>query len=189
MISFFKLVGPFLLTGLIATSARADIFAIKTEKDFSTCLETDHLVVTKGEKEKQSKYMSELDIQMRCLKEASKRLSKEKDPKVIAKWIEIANTRTHRDNTIDLIGLRVKLDKKACNEKDVYERIMSIMAMPSNKDEESLFQRGWKVIRTCLADKQFKEDFMDEQESSKTSYQYKNVCEVLMGEKLIKKCK
>lgn len=186
---YFKAALPVLIGAFLSSTAAADIFDIKTEKDFSTCLENDHLVVTTGDKEKQSKYLSSLEIQMRCLQAATKRLAKEKDPKVIVKWTEIANTRTHRDNTIDLIGLRVKLDKNACNDKDVYERIMSIMAMPSNKDEESLFQRGWKVIRTCLADKQFKEDFMAEQDSSKTSYQYTNVCEVLMGEKLIKKCK
>ena len=74
-----KVVFPFVLTGLFTVSAYADIFAVKTEKDFTTCLETDHLVVTKGDKEKQSKYMSELDIQYRCVQEATKHLAKEKD--------------------------------------------------------------------------------------------------------------
>ncbi len=185
----YKAVVPALVGAFLSGMAAADVFDVKSEKTFSDCLANDHLVETTGDKTKQTKYLSSLDIQMRCIQAATKHLAKEKDPKVIAKWTEIAYLNSHRDNAIDLIALHVKLDKNACNDKEIYTRIMSIMAMPSRKDPESLYQRGWKVIRICLADKQFKEDFMAEQDSTKGSYQYTNVCEVLMGEKLIKKCK
>jgi hypothetical protein len=184
-----KVFCPFLIGIFVAGNAAADIFDIKNEQNFTDCMSSDHLIETKGDKVKQSKYLSSLDIQERCISAAKKHLAKEKDPKVIANWIAISNKYSHRDNAIDLIGLQVKLAVKTCNDKDIYDRVMSIMAMPSKKDPESLYQRGWNVIRTCLKDKQFKEDFMDEQDSSKSSYQYTNVCEVLMGEKLIKKCK
>ena len=184
-----KAVVPVLICAFLSGNAAADIFDVKSEKNFSDCLANDHLVETTGDKKKQAKYLTSLDIQERCINAATKHLANEKDPKVIARWIEIANVSSHRDNAIDLIALQVKRDKSACNDKEVYTRIMSIMAMPSKKDPQSLFQRGWNVIRICLADKQFKEDFMDEQNSTKTSYQYANVCEVLMGEKLIKQCK
>jgi hypothetical protein len=134
-------------------------------------------------------------IQERCMKSAEsflkkkkKATSKVKEAEAIGLWLEVAFKNGPRDNAIGLIALQAAQDPRRCNDSAVYDVFLSIMSTPRSNDKKSLFQRAKGVIGTCLQDKQFKTDFLDEQDATRTSYRYTNICEILMDKKLIKKC-
>lgn len=129
-----------------------------------------------------------MSLQVRCIEEAHKRLKHEKKAKTVLEWVKTANKRTNRVNTIDLLQLLAKLDRKQCNEPVIYDTILDVFSGPQSKDEKSLYQRAKRVTMTCLADPVFKQDFSDELGSTPGSYRYDAVCDVLKSAKLNKTC-
>ena len=87
-----------------------------------------------------------------------------------------------------LLTYLAKRSPKSCNDDKTYDTVLKLIDGPSSKDEKSLYQGSVRVIKACLKDKQFKKDIMDEQNSLKNGYRYRNVCNILKAEKLIKKC-
>lgn len=178
--------GIFLLTSAV----NADIFVFKDKAGFEACLRNDHLVESvPGGGGKQTKFLNKMDVQERCFTAAEKILSSEKNAKTVGEWIKTAQKNSHRDNSVGLIGLQVKLDNKTCNDSTNYDVFINIMDAPSSDDSLSLFQKAKLGIVACLKDKQFKTDFMDEQDSSEGSYRRKNVCDILIAAGAIKVCR
>lgn len=175
---------------LYSPFARADLFSFKDIEGFEKCLRSTHMVeTTRTSSGNQKKYLSKIDIQERCFKRATQVLKSEKKASTIRKWTKLAFKNSDRANAIDLIALEVKRSPKSCNDSEAYDTFLRIVNGPSSKDSKSLYMRAKGAIQTCLKkDKQFKTDFMDEQDATRTGYQYKNVCEILKNEGLIKKC-
>jgi hypothetical protein len=172
-----------------SSDANADIFAFQDIDGFEKCLQSKHLVETvKTKGGEQSRFLNAVDIQERCFLQAKSVLAAEKSPKVIQKWIQTGFKNSHNDNAIDLIALQVKNSPEYCNDTKAYDVFLSIMAMPSSSDTKSMYYRGKSAIIICLKNKTFRTDFLEEQDSSKNGYVYKNVCQVLREAKLIKKC-
>jgi len=188
MITRLMLVSVFLL--VISAPSRADIFAFKDLDGFEKCLRQNHLVESaKSGDKKQSRYLNKAEVEHRCFQNATKRLSKEKNPKVVTEWVDLASKHSHRSNAIDLLKILAGLDRKKCNDPIIYDTLLDIFSGPMSEDKKSFYQRAKAVTRVCLKDPTFKTDFMDEQDSTPGSYRYKAVCEVLLSEKLIKACK
>jgi hypothetical protein len=179
-----------------ASTADADIFAIQTSDQFEACLNQTHLLeVVRTSGGEQARMIDKATIQERCmstaesfLKKRKKATSKAKEAKAIGLWLKVAFKNGPRDNAIGLIALQAAQDPRRCNDSAVYDVFLSIMSFPRSDDKKSLFQRAKGVIGTCLQNKQFKTDFLSEQDATRTSFQYKNICEVLKSKKLIKKC-
>ncbi|MCB0405724.1 MAG: hypothetical protein KDD51_13160 [Bdellovibrionales bacterium] len=176
-------------TLFLSRFASADIFAFSNMNGFEACLRNTHLVETTATKTgSQKKYLNKIDIQERCFQKALEHLKGEKNASTIKQWVQKAFSNSDRANAIDLIGLQVARDNKTCNDSDTYDVFLRILSGPSSKDPLSLYQRARSAIHTCLKNAQFKSDFLEEQNSTKGSYQYTNVCEILKSEGLIKKC-
>jgi hypothetical protein len=181
----------------ISSTASADIFSFKDTEGFEKCLQNTHLVeAVKTKTGEQRRLLSKLDVQERCLERAKsyltterKKLSKKvQEAAVIGSWVKVATKNTARSNAIDLIGLQVSLDARRCNDETIYDVFLSILSTPAHDDAKSLYQRGRSAIVTCLGNKQFKKDFFDEQNATRSSHRYRNVCEILKSKKQIKKC-
>lgn len=179
-----------------ASSADADIFSIRTSDQFEACLNQTHLVETVRTSEgEQTRMLDKATIQGRCMSAAESFLKKKKkatsraaEAKAIGVWLAVAFKKGANENAIGLIALLAAQDPSRCNDSAVYDVFLRIMSTPRSDDKKSLFQRAKGVIGTCLQDKQFKADFLDEQDATRTSYRYTNICEVLKGKKLIKQC-
>lgn len=179
----------FLLAVISLDKAKADIFAFNSPGGFEKCLRNTHLVETSSTKTgNQKKYLNKIDIQERCFQKATDVLKGTKDAGEIEKWISVGFNNSDNANSIDLIGLKVKLEKNACNDSKIYDTFLRILRGPSSKDPLTLYQRARSAIKTCLKDKQFKEDFIEEQNATKGSYQHTNVCDILVSEGVIKRC-
>lgn len=185
-----------LALGTVTSTADADIFSIRTSDQFEACLNQTHLIETvRTSGGEQTRILDKTTIQERCIRSAEsflqtkkKATSKAKEAKAIGVWLEVAFKNAARENAIGLIALQTAQDPRRCNDSPVYDVFLRILSAPRSDDKHSLFQRAKGVIGTCLQDKQFKTDFLDEQNATRTSYRYSNICEVLMGKKLIKKC-
>lgn len=179
-----------------ASTANADIFSISTSEQFEACLNQTHLIETvRTSGGEQARILDQATIQERCmsnaesfLKKRKKAATKAKEAKAIGVWLKVAFKNAPRDNAIGLIALQAAQDPRRCNDSAVYDVFLSIMSTPRRSEKNSLFQLAKGVIGTCLQNKQFKADFLSEQDATRTSYRYKNICEVLKGKKLIKKC-
>lgn len=185
----FLFCGAVFLGGSFSSLSKGDIFEFTNKDGFESCLKNTHLVETKSAKSgKQSRYLSKTDVQHRCFLSAESKLKNEKKAQVILGWVKVAQSNSSRENSIHLQGMLVKRSKKFCNEDMVYDNVLKLLSGPSSKDKKSLYVGATNVINTCLKDKQFKQDFLDEQDSTKSSYRYTNICKILKDKKLIKKC-
>src|SRR5690606_16757336 len=103
---------------------------------FETCLRQDHLVETTAVKggSKQSKFLSRTEVQERCLQTAARLVAKEKSAAAVNEWIKTSFRNTPRVNAIDLIKRLVELERKRCNDPEVYDTVLDIFSAPRRDD-------------------------------------------------------
>ena len=83
-------------------------------------------------------------------------------------------------------GVLVDTSIAACNDIAVYEVFTKALSYP--KDNKFYLPRVRSVVKRCLKDKEFRKDFLEEQENG-DSYIRANACQILIEEKLVKSCK
>jgi len=167
--------------------ARGDVFAFKDLEGFERCLQLDHLVEkvdTAGGS--QTRLLGPAEIQPRCIASAVKLLAAGKDRDQMMEFIKSAKRLSARENAIDLTGVLVDTAIAACNDLAVYEIFIKALSYP--KDNTFYLPKVRSVVKRCLKDKQFRQDFLDEQGSSDANVAA-NACRILLDEKLVKSCK
>jgi len=174
-----------LLGGTFST-AHADVFAFKDLEGFEKCLRTDHLVETVNTPTgNQKRFLDQTEIQLRCVDAAVTLLAPAKNKDTMLEFVRATKRESDPENSLDLINLLVDTSLPACNEMAVYEVFTRSLSHPKDR---FYFVKTKRAVHTCLKDKAFLKDFLEEQASSNT-YLSANSCAILLEEKLVKACK
>jgi hypothetical protein len=167
--------------------ARADVFAFKDLDGFEKCMQLDHLVETvKTDKGSQTRLLSEVEIQLRCIEAAVKLVTPSKNKDQILGFITATKRLTAHENSLDLINVLVDTSIATCNDMPIYEVFLKGLSYP--KDNTFYLPRTRGVVKKCLKDKDFRKDFLEEVDNS-SQYISANACQILLEEKLVKACK
>jgi hypothetical protein len=167
--------------------ARADVFAFKDLEGFENCMRLDHLIEkvdTAGGS--QTRLLDPAEIQQRCIAAAVKLASARKDKDLTMELVKATRRLSGDANAIDLTGVLIDLSIAACNDMPVYEVFLAALAVPG--DNTFYLPRVRRVVKRCLKDKQFRKDFLEEQDNGDASIA-RNACQILLDEKLVKSCK
>src|SRR5213078_2580541 len=167
--------------------AHADVFAFKDLDGFERCMQLDHLVEkVNTDKGSQTRLLSPLEIQLRCIEAAVKLVSASKNKDLTMDFIKATKRLTAPENALDLIGVLVDTSIAACNDLVNYEVFIKALSYP--RDNTFYLPRARSVVKRCLKDKEFKKDFLEEQDKS-DAHVAANACQILLEEKLVKSCK
>lgn len=170
------------------TTAHADVFAFKDLEGYEKCLQTDHVVETvKTDKGEQSRLLSPVEIQLRCVDSAVKLLSPSKDKALILSFVKSTKRLTAHENSLDLINILVGRSLPACNDLEIYEVLNRSLRRSKDDDKKSYFNRGKAIVKRCLKDAQYRKDFLEEKDNSDATLA-ENACQILREEKLVKSC-
>jgi hypothetical protein len=165
------------------------VFAFKDLDGFEKCLQTDHLVEkVNTDKGSQTRYLSQVEIQIRCVESAVKVLAPAKSKDTDLDFIGAVKRLSAPENALDLISVLVDHTITGCNDIAAYEVLTRSLARPKDTSKSSYFTKAKTIVKRCLKDKDFKTDFMDEQ-TSENGHLGANACEILLEEKLVKSCK
>ena len=180
-----------LFTGISLTSlANADIFAFRDITGFSKCLSSEAIVeVTKTETGKQMQGLDRYAIRLRCIEQAEKLLSNETDSAKIRSFIDETKALSAPENATGLIGRLVTVSPAACNDMGIYEVYLKLLAgpKPQTPSRDPQFTAGVSAIKLCLKNAEFKKDFLEEKENTNPQIAA-NACDILVAEKLVKRC-
>lgn len=183
---------PFIVAALAlaaGANARADVFKFSDVAGYEKCLQTDHLMERTDTAEgAQGRFLNATDVQIKCVESAGKMFSKKKDVAMMKEFVKTTKRHTAHENAIEIVAPLVKASVAACNDIEVYEVIKKTLSRPKDNSPSSYFQRGKQVTLSCLKDKEFKQDFLEEKDSS-DSYLSENACGILMEQKLVQSCK
>lgn len=167
--------------------ARADAFAFKDLDGYEKCMALDHLVETVNtDKGSQTRLLSPLEIQQRCIAAAVKLVTGSKNKDLMMDFVKATKRLTAQENALELISPLVDTSVPACNEMAIYEVVLK--GLSNSKDERLYLPRARSIVKRCLKDAQFKKDFLEEQDSSDGNVAA-NACQILIEEKLVKACK
>lgn len=175
-------------TAAVSSTAHADVFAFKDLDGYERCLQTDHLVETvKTDKGEQSRLLSQVEIQLRCIESAVKLLGPSKDKDLAMSFVKSTKRLSNAESSLDLIHVLVDKSLPACNDMAVYEVINRSLSRPKTTEAKSYYSKGRGVAKKCLKDAQYKKDFLEEIDSSNAQLAA-NACEILLEEKAVKSC-
>jgi len=175
--------------GHLGTShaAGGDVFAFKDLDGFERCMQLDHLVekvtTDKGE---QARLLSPDEIQLRCIEAAVKLVSANKNKDLTMEFVKATKRLSAQENALDLIGVLIDTSAPACNDLAVYQVFTRVLSYP--KDNRAYLPRARAIVKRCLKDKDFRKDFLDEQDSADANVAA-NACQILLDEKIVKSCK
>lgn len=169
--------------------AHADVFAFKDHDGFEKCMRTDHLVEeVKTDKGSQSRFLNEVDVQLRCIESAVKLLTPLKNKDTDLEFIATTKQLTAHENAVDLVGVLADHAVVGCNELSAYTVLTKALSRPKDTARTSIYARAKAVVKRCLKDAQYRADFLEEKDSG-DSYLAAAACEILTEEKLVKQCK
>lgn len=171
-----------------AAQADADVFVFRDLDGFEKCMQTDHLVESeKTAGGEQARFLSQVEIQLRCIESAVKLLAPATDKKLMMSFIDSAKRLTAPENSVDLINVLIGKQLPACNDMPVYEVLTRTLSHPKETSARSNWAKARLVVKRCLKDAQYRKDFLEEKDSG-NSYLSTNACEILLEEKLVKSC-
>ncbi len=176
-------------TFLVATPrvAHADVFAFKNLEGFEKCLQLDHLVEKVNTADgSQTRLLDPVEIQLRCVDAAVKLAAAKKDKGLTMEFVTATKRLSGAANAIDLTGVLTELSIATCNDMPVYEVFLAALAY--SQDNTFYPQRVRRVVKHCLKDKEFRKDFLEEQDNA-DAHIAGNACRILLEEKLVKACK
>ena len=177
------------LVALLASAgvARGDVFAFKDLEGFERCMQLDHLIEKVDTADgAQARLLEPREIQLRCIAAAVKLIGATRNKDLALDLVKATKRLSAPENAIDLTGGLVDLSIAACNDIAVYEVFTRALAYP--KDNTFYLPRVRSVVKRCLKDKDFRKDFLEEQDSS-DAHVAANACQILVEEKLVKSCK
>jgi hypothetical protein len=168
-----------------APRVHADVFAFTDRDGFEKCMQLDHLIETiTTPTGAQTRMLGPAEIQPRCIDAAAIVLAhKTKDEAL--DWIALAKRLAPWELAVPLVGTLADLALPACNEMAGYEVLLAALARPKDSHAVAAVK---PVVVHCLKDKQFKTDFLDEKDNADKTLRA-NACDILVEQKLIKRCK
>jgi hypothetical protein len=171
----------------ISRGAHADVFVFKDLAGFEACMTLDHLVETVAtDAGAQTRLLSREEIQTRCVASAVKLVSGSKDVGAITEFVKTTRRLAAPVAALDLVRVLADASLPACNDITAYEVLLAGLAMA--KDERQFLPKARDIAKRCLADKDFKKDFVEEAINSDRRIAA-NACQILLEEKLVKSCK
>ena len=117
---------PVIVAAVVAstTIARADVFAFKDRDGFERCLNTDHLIESKNTSDgAQHRFLSQVEIQIRCIESAVKLLSGTRNNDTFHDFIDSVKRLSAPENAIDLVDLDAGVSLATCNDMENYSVI------------------------------------------------------------------
>ncbi|NVB84618.1 MAG: hypothetical protein HOV81_39960 [Kofleriaceae bacterium] len=167
--------------------AYAGAFDFKDAAGFEKCMQLDHLVeTTRTGAGAEHRVLGPDEIQPRCVAAEVALVEKTKDKALAATGVAITRRESSPELALDPVGALVKLSLPACNDSDIYSIVMRPMSEGYDTDYGK--KHAIPIIKRCLKDKQFKQDFLEEKDSS-DAVRAANVCQILLEAKLVKSCK
>lgn len=171
---------------LASSEARADVFAFKDLDGFEKCMRLDHLVETTHTADgEQHRMLGQDEIQERCVDAAVKLLAPTKDKGLMFSFVKATKQLAGPARALPLISVLIDTALPMCNEIENYEVIVRPLDAPPDR---WAFPRAKSIIKRCLANAEFKKDFLEEKDSS-DKQRAANACAILLEEKLVKSCK
>jgi hypothetical protein len=175
------------LLAAMAPRAHADVFELRNLEDFETCMQLDELLVTEETADgRQSRFLSEVEIQQRCIASATRLLATAKKKDVIMPFIDATKRLSAPVNALPLIDLAVGVSLSSCNNSEIYDALAAALDLPSGTG--TYLARAKPIVVRCLKDKTFQKDFTEELGSHDKNLAA-HTCDVLLEQKLVKSCK
>lgn len=182
-----KLLTSAAIVAAMAAHAHADAFELKNLEGFETCMQLDEMVVTEETADgSQSRFLSEVEIQVRCVASATRLLATAKKKDAIVPFIAATKRLSAPVNALPLVDLAVRVSLTSCNDNEIYDVLAAALELPS--DFGSYVARTKPIVARCLKDKAFQKDFTDELGSHNKTLSA-HACDVLLEQKLIVSCK
>jgi hypothetical protein len=167
--------------------AHADVFAFKDLEGFEKCMQLDHLIERVDTADgSQTRLLEPGEIQQRCIAAAVKLAAARKDKDLTMELVKATRRLSGDANAIDLTGVLIDLSIPACNDMVVYEVFLAALSLP--RDNTFYLPRVRRVVKRCLKDKEFRKDFLEEQDNGNADIA-RNACQILLEDKLVKSCK
>jgi hypothetical protein len=183
-----KVISAAAVLAAMTAQARADAFEFKDVAGFETCLQLEDLVETVNTADgSQIRFLTELEIQGRCIDSAGRLLSGTKNKDTIMHFVDAVKRLSAPVNSLALIDLVVRLSPPACDDIEVYEVFASALELPDELAGNYL-ARAKPIVARCLKDKAFRKDFVEELHSRKT-HLAAHACDILQNEKIVNSCK
>lgn len=175
-----------LTTTLLATPAHADLFTFTDVEGFEKCLQTERLLEkTKTSTGEQARIVSQPEIQQRCIGSAAALLRKQKDAALGLSLVTATKRLSAPSNALPLVDALTTFSIASCNELEAYTVLTHVLQVPKRR---GWFGKASPVVKRCLADKQYRQDFLEELESPEGELAI-HACDLLRQEKLHKTCK
>ncbi len=142
-----------ILAALI-TQAHADAFTFMDLDGFEACLQLDEMVMTEKTADgSQSRFLSEVEIQGRCIASATRLLATTKNKDTIMPFIDATKRLSAPVNALPLIDLAVRVSPPSCNDSEIYAVLASALELPD--DLGNYATRAKPTVARCLKDKTF----------------------------------
>lgn len=166
--------------------AHADVFAFKDLAGYEKCMTLDHLVETIGtDSGAQTRFLGPEEIQPRCIESAVKLLTGTKSADLVLDFIKTTRRLARPEAALDLVRVLADTSLAGCNDIVAYEVLLAGLDRP--KDDRFFVPRARGIAKRCLADKDFRKDFVEEKDNSE-AWIAANACQILVEEKLVKSC-
>lgn len=172
----------------MTTLVRADAFEIKDLDSFEACMELDDLVVTVRTADgSQTRLLSPIEIQTRCISSAAQFLAASKDKDKIMGFVDAVKRLSASENALELIDLVIRVSPPSCDDLEVYEVLVTALGHP-DQPRGGYVARAKPIVARCLKNKAFRKDFVEELQSHERELAF-NVCDILVREKVVTSCK
>jgi hypothetical protein len=166
--------------------AHADVFAFNDVDGFEKCMRVDFLVETVHTKDgDQSRAVDQNEIQARCVEAAAHLVATTRKPDLGIALVHSARRLGSSPGALPIADATTAVALPPCNDLELYSTLLEPL---SREDNDPLLARSRGVIKRCLADRDFRKDFIDEKDSDDAK-RATNACRILVEEKLVKSCK
>ncbi len=174
---------------LLCHTAQASIFSFKDESGYEKCLNTDSIEEISSDGGKMEKrWLHGQELKERCAEKAVALAERQKDGGKLLEMVELTRRKAGPQLALPLAQHLVKLKISYCNDMKVYDLILKTLQHPvSTKVAKEDFEQAKKLVASCVKDKEFKTDFIEEQ-SNGDSFISKNACQILQDLKIVKTC-
>lgn len=180
------LAGALAVSWFAASTARADIFTFTDLEGFEKCLQTEQLLETKKTKDgEQTRLLAQPEIQELCIARAGALLRQQKDAALGLSLVTATKRLSAPSNALPLVDTLTTFSVASCNELEVYTVLTHMLEVSKSR---GWFAKASPVVKRCLADKQYRKDFVEELDSPEGELAV-HACDLLRQAKLHKTCK
>lgn len=183
-----KLLMIVVVLAAMTTRVHADAFEFSDVEGFEGCMQLDHLVETvRTGNGSQTRFLSEIEIQIKCIAAASQLLARAKKKDAIMPFIGAVKRLSAPVNALPLIDLVTRVSLPSCDDSENYDVLAAALELPGEPGG-GYVARAKPIVVRCLKDKAFQKDLIDELGSREKNLAA-HACDILLEQKLVKSCK